>query len=230
MRHLGSLLVAAVFAPAIFLLTGTGLSSFSSALNDNKAVDPLGSLAAVGALLLAGVLYGILLLVRLSPVGPGSAGLAAWGMSLWALFDIEGYRALFATLNVHMGGAVGEWGLGILLGTPLLATLFSGRRWPSTEPVQFLPRPPSTGEEPEPTRVMEPQIYKAQGARLAAANTAPAAPPVIVPSASAPPLPKRTPAPPPATVPAELRTPPREEPPTEKIVLSSDDEPTRKIN
>ena len=51
MRHFGSLLIAAVFAPSIFLLTGTGLSAFNSALDDNKVFDPMGSLAALGALL-----------------------------------------------------------------------------------------------------------------------------------------------------------------------------------
>ncbi|HZM76157.1 MAG TPA: hypothetical protein VFC19_10545 [Candidatus Limnocylindrales bacterium] len=122
-----------MLAPSIFLLTGTGLSAFNSALDDNKLYDPLGSLAALGALLLAGVLYGILVMARLSPLGPGLAGLASWGVSGWALFDIEAYGEFFSQLDVHMVGAVGESGLGIMLGIPLVATLFSGRRWRRSE-------------------------------------------------------------------------------------------------
>jgi hypothetical protein len=142
MRHLGSLLVAAVFAPSIFLLTGTGLSAFHSALDDNKMYDPLGSLAAFGILLLAGVLYAILVMARISPLGPGLAGLASWGISGWALLDIKAYQELFSHLNIHMGGALGETGLGILLGVPLVATIFTGR-WRRSEsyPQQFVRSP-----------------------------------------------------------------------------------------
>jgi hypothetical protein len=57
-RHIGSFLLAAVFGPAIFLLTGTGLSAFESARRHAFVDDPLAPLAALGALLLAGLLYG----------------------------------------------------------------------------------------------------------------------------------------------------------------------------
>jgi hypothetical protein len=128
-RHFGSLLLAAIFGPAVFLLTGTGLSAFASARTDTFIDDPFGTLAALGALLLAGVLYGILIMVRLSPVGPGLAGMALMGASGFALVAPQSYDKALGMLDVHMGGAVGQWGLGILLGVPLVATLTSPRRW-----------------------------------------------------------------------------------------------------
>jgi len=233
MRHFGSLLVAAVFAPSIFLLTGTGLSAFNSALDDNKVFDPLSSLAALGALLLAGILYGILVLARLSPLGPGLAGFAVWGVSGWALFDIEGYRDYFSQLDVHMGGSVGEMGLGILLGVPLLATLFSGRRWRRSE---LQPPPPIIGVARQPSDapwlLPAAPVYQSSplpdipppSLRYPAAAAFPAppisAPPVSAPPASGPPWPPASPppvsappySPPPASRPTSA--PPASAPPS----------------
>jgi hypothetical protein len=219
MRHIGSLLVAAVFAPSIFLLTGTGLSAFASALDDDKAYDPLGALAAFSALLLAGVLYGILVMARLSPLGPATAGLAAWGMSGWAMFDIDAYRDLFSNLDVHMGGAVGEWGLGILLGTPLVATMFSRRRW-----VKRKARPVS---EPDPTWVLPAapvyqSTYDIPPPSLRYPVTPDVAPPSLryprvvpplsTPPVSAPPAPARPVSTPPVSAPP-VSAPPASTPP-----------------
>lgn len=216
MRHIGSLLVAAVFAPSIFLLTGTGLSAFNSALDDNKVYDPLGALAAVGALLLAGILYAILVMARLSPLGPTLAGLAAIGMSGWALFDIGGYRELFSQLSIHMGGSVGETGLGILLGVPLFATVFSGRRW-RREALEVAPQPvysrvPAPSSEPQTWVLPAAPVYQSSGPSFQPlpdvappslryppipparpVSSPPAAPPVV----SAPPAPPAPPAAPP---------------------------------
>ncbi|WP_117210472.1 hypothetical protein [Allorhizocola rhizosphaerae] len=231
MRHLGSLLIALVFAPSVFLLTGTGLSAFASALDDNKAVDPLGAIAAFGALLLAGVLYGILVMARLSPLGPGLAGLAGVGLSGWAMFDIDGYKAAFSPLDVHMGDAVGQWGLGILLGVPLIGTLFSPRRWRREDPQPVPPPPP-----PAPTHrpVYYPPVHDrswmvpdpdvpAPSLRYPQANAeSPIVPVVSAPPADADPLPQRVPSPPPPEMlPVSdddtLRIGVLDEPPTAKI-------------
>lgn len=143
MRHIGSLLLAAVFGPAAFLLTGTGLSAFDTARRVSFVDDPLSPAAALGALLLAGLLYGILVMARLSPLGPGLTGMAFLGMSGWALTAPAAYEASFKQLDVHMGGAVGQWGLGFLLGVPLIATLTSPRRWRKNPyPVTGYPPPP----------------------------------------------------------------------------------------
>lgn len=192
MRHIGSLLIALVVAPAVFLLTGTGLSAFESALDDNLAVDPLGAMAALGALILAGILYGILVMARLSPLGPGLAGFAAIGLSGWALADIASYESAFAQLDVHMGGAIGQLGLGILLGVPLVGTIFSSRRWRRDEGQPI----PTYPQRPDPTWQMP--AYQPP-------------PDIAAPSLRYPdvaePLPKRVPnPPPPAMMPSEEPT------------------------
>jgi hypothetical protein len=128
-RHVGSIALASIFAPAIFLLTGTGLSAIDSARRGSFTDDPFGALAALGTLFLAGLIYGILVLVRLSPVGPGVAGLALMGTSSWAVLDPSSYDETFGMIDVHVGSAAGQWGLGMLLGVPLVATLTSPRRW-----------------------------------------------------------------------------------------------------
>lgn len=67
MRHIGSFLLALVFAPAIFLLTGTGLSAFQTMWVSGGAPSAiLDTAVAAGALLLASILYAILTMVRLS--------------------------------------------------------------------------------------------------------------------------------------------------------------------
>lgn len=128
-RHLGSILLASIFGPAIFLLTDLGLSGIDSARWGSFTDDPFGPLAALGMLFLAGLIYGVLVMVRLSPVGPGFAGLALMGTSSWAVLDPSSYYETLGTINVHMGGAIGQLGLGMLLGAPLVATLTSPRRW-----------------------------------------------------------------------------------------------------
>lgn len=130
MRHIGSFLLALVFAPAIFLLTGTGLSAFQTMWVNGGAPSAVADAAvAAGALLLASILYAILTMVRLSPVGPFLAGLGMLGMSVWAAGWQQSYAHTFAMLDVHMGGAVGQSGLGLVLAVPLLATVVSPRRW-----------------------------------------------------------------------------------------------------
>ncbi|GAB4049477.1 hypothetical protein [Catellatospora paridis] len=130
MRHIGSFLLALVFAPAIFLLTGTGLSAFQTMWVSGGAPSAVVDAAvATGALLLASILYAILTMVRLSPVGPFLAGLGMFVMSAWAASWPQSYAETFAMLDVHMGGAVGQSGLGLVLAVPLLATVVSPRRW-----------------------------------------------------------------------------------------------------
>ncbi len=208
MRHLGSLLIALVFGPSVFLLTGTGLSAFASALDDNKAANPLGALAAFGALLLAGALYGILVMARLSPLGPGLAGLAGFFLSGWAMFDIAGYKAAFSRLDVHMGDAVGQWGLGILLGVPLFATFFSSRRWRRNDPPAPPPAPVYSPSYRSPTYlapVSQDRTWLLPDTPAPSLHYPPASsdePPTVAPVISAPPadsspLPQRVPSPPP---------------------------------
>jgi len=132
-RHVVSILLALIFAPTILVLVDIGLSGVDSARWGSFTDDPIGPLAALGMLFLAGLIYGALVMVRLSPVGPGFAGLAMMVISSWAVLDPSSYYETLGRIDVHMGGAVGQWGLGMLLGAPLVATLTSPRRWRNEE-------------------------------------------------------------------------------------------------
>jgi hypothetical protein len=131
MRHLGSLLLSVILAPVIWLLTGYGLSEY---LTDRGRGDDLRWELAFGgaALLAAGVCYALLILPRLSPVGPVLAGLAFLGMVVWSTLDPYG-----SYLNTGLDEILGianplpypAEGFAALLAVPLLATIFSPRRW-----------------------------------------------------------------------------------------------------
>ncbi|GHJ45816.1 hypothetical protein Cs7R123_31580 [Catellatospora sp. TT07R-123] len=198
------MLLSLVFAPAIFLLTGTGLSAWGTTMAAGGAADAvLDAGAALGALLLAGILYAVLVMARLSPVGPGLAGIAFLGTSGWALADQRSYLDTFALIDIHLAGAVGQLGLGALLGVPLLATIASPRRWrrhadPQPEfPQQAYPQqyPPQQQRQPgaptDPTRQLTSMPADPYALPDVAAPSLhyPRATPVAPPSPPAPPAP-----------------------------------------
>jgi hypothetical protein len=140
MRHLVSLLFGIVLAPVIWFLAALGQFRLLQAL-PRDGVDR-GSLTALGlgALLIvaAGIWLGILLGTRLSPVGPGIAGVA-W-LVLGGAFIVNtgkvtsllpdgpsGQNELY-TLPLRHGYA-------FLIGTALLVPLFSPARWRAREQV-----------------------------------------------------------------------------------------------
>jgi hypothetical protein len=150
-RHIGSFLLSIIFAPAIFLLTGAGLSAFGSTLSIGAKNPVLTAAAALGALLLAGLLYGILIMVRLSPIGPFLAGLGFLLASSWVLIDLTSYQQLFDLVQIDRAGSVGEQGLGFLLAVPLIATVFSPRRWRRYDTAEAQPgtyAPPAHAQQP----------------------------------------------------------------------------------
>ncbi|MEU7819849.1 hypothetical protein [Catellatospora sp. NPDC049133] len=246
MRHIGSFLLALVFAPAIFLLTGTGLSAFQTMwVNGGAPSAVLDAAVAAGALLLASVLYAILTMVRLSPVGPFLAGLGMLGMSVWAAGWQQSYAATFAMLDVHMGGAVGQSGLGLVLSVPLLATVVSPRRWrkherladetvalaayplqqgrpavPADQTRAFTSVPGETGYTGLPD-VPPPSLHypRATPQGIPTVNVPPApAAPVTAPAKAAP---AKTPKAPKATPPAEAPPLPRRTPSAESAVAAA---------
>lgn len=129
MRHLGSLVLAGVVAPSVYLLAGRGLVRFSDGV-----ADPSDWFTGVGAgvtLGLAGALYALLVVVRLSPVGPVLAGLGYLATAVWALTDPAEFAALVPSGVVDYGAPelTAAAGVGPLLAVPLLLTAFSPRRW-----------------------------------------------------------------------------------------------------
>lgn len=130
MRHLGSLLLALVLAPATWVLTGVGVSKFAEGRAESAE---LGMDLSIGlaAMLGAGLCYAVLLLPRLSPLGPVLAGLAFLGMVGWRVLDLPGFTRYVPedVVNVDSALRLPAEGYAALLAVPLLALLFSARRW-----------------------------------------------------------------------------------------------------
>lgn len=130
MRHLGSVVLAILAAPLVPLLAGRGLTAFVEATAAGRT-DPLATVVAFAALSAAGLLYAVLTLPRLSPLGPALAGVGylAFGALLLMgpadLFDRlahEGIRLDAAQVTAAAATAT-------LLALPLLLTVFSAQRW-----------------------------------------------------------------------------------------------------
>jgi hypothetical protein len=130
MRHLGSIVLALVLAPATWILTGVGLSKFAEARADSGGFD-MDLAVGVGAVVGAGLCYALLVLPRLSPLGPVLAGLAFLGLVVWRVADLAGFdRAVPADfLDVSLALRNPAEGYAAVLAMPLLGTLFSPRRW-----------------------------------------------------------------------------------------------------
>jgi hypothetical protein len=130
MRHLLSLILALVLSPLIYVAAGFSAVKVAEA-NGGGSLDIVPAVVGLGAALVAGGLYALLVMARLSPVGPVLAGLAYLGVAAWALFDQANF---LSTVPGDLGGVKGVLhvpaGFGsALLAVPLLATIFSPRRW-----------------------------------------------------------------------------------------------------
>jgi hypothetical protein len=130
MRHLGSIVLALLLAPAIWVLTGIGLSKFAEARADPAGLD-IDLAFGLGAVLGAGLCYTLLILPRLSPLGLVLAGLGFLGLVIWRVNDLDGFNQAVPAdfLNVPLALRNPAEGYAALLAVPLLGTLFSGRRW-----------------------------------------------------------------------------------------------------
>jgi hypothetical protein len=126
MRHLWSLLLALGLTPMIYAAAGVSAARLADARQ-------LGASAGIGlgAAFVAGALYALLVMVRLSPVGPVVAGLAYVGVTIWSLLDWNGFTSLIpADLFGETGALHRPVGMGTaLLAAPLILTVFSPRRW-----------------------------------------------------------------------------------------------------
>jgi hypothetical protein len=158
MRHLGSLVLTIILAPAIWFLTGLGVTRFAEA---KAASDGFGIDLSVGlaAFLGAGVCYAVLVLPRLSPLGPVLGGLGFLGMVVWRLGDVRGFNRVVPAefLNISLVLRNPAEGYAALLAVPLLMLLFSGRRWRRHE------HPPGIPEYAEPTQYHEQEYAMVPG-------------------------------------------------------------------
>ena len=130
MRHLLSLVLGLVLSPLIYIAAGFAAVKFSEANNGGTIQFAAASLFLLAALV-AGGLYAILVMARLSPFGPVLAGLIYLGVTLWALISPTSF---VSTLPKNLFGEEGilyaPVGVGtVILAVPLLITIFSPRRW-----------------------------------------------------------------------------------------------------
>jgi len=130
MRHLISLVLGVVLAPVIYVLAGVSNSKASDhVLLHKNDLTTLG--LAIGCIVAAGALYSVLILIRLSPVGPMVAGAILAVPSVWALLDATRFNDLLPTSFLGVRGALtfGASSTLLLAAVPLVATVFSPRRW-----------------------------------------------------------------------------------------------------
>src|SRR5215475_7539681 len=101
MRHLGSFLLAIVLAPIVYLLTGVGLSAFSEATTRGAQERPMATLLSVATLVVAGAVYAVLVMARISPIGPALAGFFLLAMPAWPLVDLASYTNAVNTVDAR---------------------------------------------------------------------------------------------------------------------------------
>jgi hypothetical protein len=130
-RHLGSIVLALLLGPIVYVLTGVGLARLAGTERDWYQVDRAPVLVGLGALAAAGILYAVLVLARLSPLGPFLVGLGYLGLTAWGLSDSGSLANLVPERLVGVSGSAGEpaYAVALLLALPLLATVVIPRRW-----------------------------------------------------------------------------------------------------
>ena len=131
MRHLGSIVLSLILAPAVYVLAGIGVVEAVGNASTAPHPDYLKVTLGILALGAAGLLYSLLVLSRLSPIGPVLAGLLYLTASVWALLSYHSLGKLLpdSVVGVHGAADAPLNGIALLLVVPLLLTILSPRRW-----------------------------------------------------------------------------------------------------
>jgi hypothetical protein len=129
MRHLLSFLLSLILAPLIFIASG-----YAEVQWTERADAAWRPLLALPAIVVAGLLYAVLVLVRLSPVGLFLAGAAFFALGMWSLFAATSIQDLmpdrFLGVDGLLDAPINGFGPAYaILGIPLMLTVFSPRRW-----------------------------------------------------------------------------------------------------
>jgi hypothetical protein len=140
MRHLGSIALAIVLTPLLYVLAGVGEIKFAT--NGAKIAAGQGTdWTAIGigaaAIVIAGGLFALLVMARISPLGPVIAALALIGVTVWAVLKQASLIKLLGHSVFGINGAAEAplSGLALLLAVPLVITIASPRRWRSKDKV-----------------------------------------------------------------------------------------------
>ena len=130
MRHLLSLLLGLLIAPAVWIAAGLGQAKLievtDTGLTLRGATVPLAVLAG------AGLVFGIIATTRVSPAGPLVAGLLIVGVQVAYLARPERITDLVPKKFLGAEAALtlpATTGLGAVLGVGLMVALFSLGRW-----------------------------------------------------------------------------------------------------
>src|SRR6266498_2956751 len=153
MRHLVSIIVSLLVTPVVYVLTGVGLVKFGEASGSSGATKFTALTIALIALLVAGILYSLLVLARLSPLGLVLAGLALFSATMWAILSTDSFRDTVpgTVFGVRGAGWAPASGVAALLAVPLLATIASPRRVRRSRPTApRRPTPRRTRKAPRP--------------------------------------------------------------------------------
>jgi hypothetical protein len=132
-RHLISVLLAAVGGVVIFVCLGVGGVRTRNAMLEPSIPERAASLdlaLGVGLLVVAGLCYGYLLLSRISPAGPVLLGFV---LALIALLEMVSPPTYLRLLPARLLGVDGILAAApsttLMLAVPLLLTGFVSRRW-----------------------------------------------------------------------------------------------------
>lgn len=148
MRHLGSVGLALLAAPLALLLAGRGLTGLADAAElaqEGERTDYFGIVASACAIGLAGLLYSLLTMARLAPLGPTLAGLGYLAVGIWALQSPAGFLTVTrGDLGGDLVGLTGEQlvtaaTIAPLLAVPLLVTFCMPQRWRRRERLAHSP-------------------------------------------------------------------------------------------
>ena len=166
MRHLVSILLGPVLgliAYVLFGYAGSKIQLEAGWTGDNV----IGILAMVGA----GIAYAVLVVPRLSPLGPALVGLAYLGLGLWIVSDLSSFVSTMPGDLLGLDNAGFGPGLYLIpLSIPLLATLVSPNRWmgrPRTAQPAMVgapPGPPPAYAPPPQQQFDQPPSYDNQPA------------------------------------------------------------------
>jgi hypothetical protein len=136
MRHLLSVVLSIILAPLIYAAAGLAAIKLGTAHLSSPSIVWSDAAIGLAAGVVAGAGYAVLVMSRMSPLGPALAGLAYLGITIWAYLNPTTFRArVDYTLLGQAHVLIQPVGAGtLLLAIPLLATIFSGRRWAPSQP------------------------------------------------------------------------------------------------
>jgi hypothetical protein len=130
MRHLISLVLGVILAPVIYILASVSNYKVAEHFATRNAFLPLA--IGIACILLAGALYSVLVLARLSPVGTALAGVILAAPTVWALVSPSSFASTMPDNFLGMSNVFLASTLYLLAAVPLVGTVFSPRRWRSS--------------------------------------------------------------------------------------------------